>query len=337
MADEKLPPTKGSDNWMRNIRKKAKELAHSVMMDYVELATTLWDIYDTPIHGDKNNPPIYTQWGYNKLGAFAAEELGLSPRKTDYLKSIGFMIRVTLKDSDPEWIERLLQLGWSKVRELSRAVEAHQLQEWVLQAEQASYKEIEKMVVTFLADKQKATEERAAATTGYSISKDPFAPLPNEAYTTSGVDGNDVNIAVSGAEFSSAIAVPPTVEALIPMPGVPIPERIINESFGFYEEQHKVVKQALIKAGELSGSTKKSNNMSLICADFLASNDFSTANEEQRLKFVAKLEQLLGYKFVVANADDYSIAYGIDNLRKIAAFQVNQHAQVQEEAVVCSR
>lgn len=210
----------------------------------------------------------------------------------------------------------------------------------VLQAEQATFKEVEDMVTKYRQNERKAEEESAAATAGYSLSKDPFAPhstevLKEDVLAAASGDGIDVNVAVSGAEFSSDVAVPPNFLAT-PTPievAVPAPEKLVTETFSLYEEQHKNVKLALQKASQISNSEKKSNNLSLICANFLATNDFSGTSEEQLLKFVARLEQVLGHKLIVADPDDYSVVYGLENLKKVAIFQVKQQQQQMEVAL----
>ena len=337
MANE-IAMEKGSNAWGKSVRKRARELAHNVTMDYVELATILWEIHDTPINGDRSNPAIYTEWGFNKLSDFAKEELGLEPRKANYLCGIGNVIKVELGNSDPHWLNRFLELGWTKVREISRVLKAHQLKEWVLQAEQATFKEIEAMVAVYRQNEEKALQDRETAAGGYTISKDPFAPPKTDIQETDALDGADVSIAVSGADYDSnpaGLPETPTVKISAPIIDVPIPEKLTSEVFSLYEKQLEDVKKALKKAGELSGSSKKSHNLALICADFIAQNDFSSGGEEQKIKFIAKIENLLGYKLVAANPDDYSVAYGFENLKKMASHQVLQQQVV--EVVACSR
>ncbi len=317
-------PTKGSKAWGNQIKKKAIELSHSMTTNYVELAKVLYTIDDTPVDGDPNNPAIYTSWKYETLAKFAAQELGLEPRKANYLHSIGFTLLVELANSDPEWLERYYMLGWCKVREISRVIKAHQLQDWVLKAEQATYKEVQDMVIRYKTNENKATLARLASAGPATLAKDPFGPPKVDV-----LDGVEVNSVTQGASFDETQEVPVTVPVIPPiMVPVPEPEKITTETFAFYEGQLKNVQDALKMCSKISGSDKKSNNLALICMDFLATNSFTNADEEQRLKFLAKLETHLGYKLIAADPYTFEPAYGLETLKRVAEVMVSEPVAV---------
>ena len=88
-------------------------------------------------------------------------------------------------------------------------------------------------------------------------------------------------------------------------------------------EHMETVQLALRRAAELARSgSSVSSQFSLICLDFLATNDFRFANEQQRLRFLAKFEKLTGYKLVIVDPDrdrgDGEIVYGIETLERLA-------------------
>lgn len=95
--------------------------------------------------------------------------------------------------------------------------------------------------------------------------------------------------------------------------GVPIEkrQRVIADLFG---DQIETYELAIKRSMELSRSQKIGNNLSLICLDFLATNDFKFDNEEQRLRFLAKFENLMGYKLVIIDPEAGEVVYGIKTL-----------------------
>lgn len=310
----------GSKDWFEKSRKKAKQLAHSLTLEYVELAKLLYLLDDTPVDNDPNAPAVYTYWGYNSLKHYALDELGLLPRKLEYLYSIGYTLQVELSKADPEWLERFLMLGWTKVRELCRVIKVEQLMDWVLKAEQATFKEVQDMVTRYKAELDKAALNRLASSGPVTENKDPFAAPKIEQESIGGVE---VETIVTGADFNEAEAPAMSVENTPAyLPTVPEPEKITVESFSFYEDQLKTVKEALTRAKQLSGSEKKSHNLSLICLEFLATNDFNKADEDQKLKFLARLEKHLGYKIVAADPDSFEPVYGMQTLEKVAESMV---------------
>lgn len=88
--------------------------------------------------------------------------------------------------------------------------------------------------------------------------------------------------------------------------------------FALYPEQLESVELAIKRAAELSNSSKRSHNLSLVCLDFLATNNFSIADEEQRLKFLVKFEKLLGYKLIIVDDEAEEVVYGINTLAQLA-------------------
>jgi hypothetical protein len=82
--------------------------------------------------------------------------------------------------------------------------------------------------------------------------------------------------------------------------------------------QASTVGAALQRASQLSGSPKDGHNLTLICTDFLATNDFLTASGETKLRYLAKIEQLLGLRLIVVNPDCSEVLHGMDTLEKLS-------------------
>jgi hypothetical protein len=94
------------------------------------------------------------------------------------------------------------------------------------------------------------------------------------------------------------------------------PDDMKKEYFAFYPEQHEIVVQALAAAQGLSGSTVKSNNLHLICLDFLASNDDGRSTKKQKLRRLTQIAQGFGYDLVIV--DDGDVVFGLETLEKLA-------------------
>jgi hypothetical protein len=90
-------------------------------------------------------------------------------------------------------------------------------------------------------------------------------------------------------------------------------------TFKLVHSQYDNVKAALERAGQLSKSKVRSHNLSLICLDFLTTNDFRKSDDpDQALRFLtAKFERILGKKLVVIDPDRWEIEYGLESLRRV--------------------
>jgi hypothetical protein len=57
----------GSEEWSDKLRRKARDLAGRINRDYMDLGEILYTVWDTPVDGDRQKPPIYTSWGYESF------------------------------------------------------------------------------------------------------------------------------------------------------------------------------------------------------------------------------------------------------------------------------
>lgn len=107
-------------------------------------------------------------------------------------------------------------------------------------------------------------------------------------------------------------------------PEYPDPPEDVEEwterTFYLADAQLQNVDAALERAKQLSKSDSLNQNLSLICLDFLATNEFRLANDPKAaLRLLAKFEKLLGKKIVVVNPATREIEYGIEALELVAA------------------
>ncbi len=292
----------GSKTWQKKVRSQAKELAHSIETSYLSLAEILFTVYDTPVNGDRANGPVFAQWGFRSFRDYAEQELGLHYKKAERLRLIWYRLEVELADMETETKSRLVNLGWSKVRELCRpgVLNLRNAKAWVEKAENMNYQTLDAAVRKYL-DRQEDEEiERVVREDGDPIEKsNKLAEERTPAEQEEHEEEERNSVSPSEIQWEDS-------------------DQLFSKSFAFHADQIETVKLALKRAEELSGRSAGGHNLSLICLDYLATNDFTKASEEQRLRYVAKLEKSLGLKFVVVDPVNAEVVYGLSILEKLA-------------------
>ena len=91
-----------------------------------------------------------------------------------------------------------------------------------------------------------------------------------------------------------------------------------HRHFALPPDADELVDAALARARQLSGSVSPSHLLTVICQDFLATNQFGKPGPDLVVRFIAKYEQVLQVRLVVIDADDNPI-YGMDHLEALAA------------------
>lgn len=281
----------GSKYWANKIRKRAKELAGDLETGYMELAKILYQVYDVPVDGEASNGPIFKAWGYKSFAEYAEEELHLHRRKAERLRGIWYRLEVELAGMNPDLKERIVRIGWSKVRELVRVLTLKNAEEWVKRAEECSYTQL------------------LVAVSKYREEVDKMQQLPKI-----NPEGNEGDSGLGGGNnpvFSDGGGIVGVSDQEPPIPPV---EKHVFEHFMLYEEQAEIVRSALQRASEISKSDKKSHNLHLICMDFLATNDFKNSPVEDRMAFLAKFESMLGLKLIAVDPESNDVVYGMSTL-----------------------
>lgn len=278
----------GSDAWANKIRKRAHQLSKAMDAGYLELAEILYKMYVTPIDNDPSKGALWTKWGYNSYKEYAREELGLGPRKAERLRQIWFHVEERLHGRlDPSLKKRLYAIGWSKLREIAPLMVESNVEKWLSLAEQASCKQLTSETKRFRARLDKAREKR----------------LANEE--------NPGSESLEGFEEE---------ESLLEQIAVDDDSlRLKTKVFGFYPDQLANVEAALDRAEEMSNSDSPSNNLSLICMDFLATNDFGREGDPVNiLRYLSRMEHSLGVKLVAVNTKKKEVVYGMRTLEEMA-------------------
>ena len=311
-------PQRGSKSWCHKVRKRARQLASDMDTGYMELAQILYEVWDTPIDGDPNKGPIYKSWGYDSFARWADEDLHIQKRKAERLRAIWYTLEVELIGLDPELKKRIIFLGVSKCRELVRVLELSNAEDWVAIAEKSSYPVLRASIAKAkeVSDLAKAQAKAAAAIAATEAAEE-AAEEEGEEPDLEAVGGN-AHVPEASPDFD---AEPDRggPQPAIPVAPLPEPEEMAFEHFGLFPEQHLNVKLAIRKAGELSGSDKKSHNLDLICTDFLANNDIIPANlVENRARLLRRLEQVFAVKIIALDLANDEVVYGAGILSKLA-------------------
>ncbi len=273
---EKSTSIVGSKPWASKLRHRAKELAGFLENGYMEMAHILYQVYDTPVDGDRRRGALYTAWGFDSFAEYAEKELQINRKRAERLRKIWYVLEVEMKDLDPDLKQRIVNLGFCKVRELIRVLTVRNAKPWIDRAENMTYYELEANV----------NDERRRQ------------------------GANEAMLQAESADSKE------TDDA--PAPEPPPPEILTREIFGFYPAQLANVRKAIEMAQKLSHSDKKSHNLDMICLDFLATNDFVAGDTDARLRYIAKLERVLGLRLVAVGPDG-DVLYGVDTLELAAS------------------
>lgn len=270
----------GSDRWFEALRQSAKNLIDRINRDYIELGGVLWDIYNTP---HRNGLPIFKVWGYQNFQSYAKEELGIHPRRADQLKAVFYRLFVDLEEMDPGLRNRLIGLGFGRVRELARVITLDTATDWIERAEKWSSWQTYQAVVGYLHEQQRLLEQ--AALRG------------DEAYDE-GLSEEDLFERVASDV-----------------------ERQFPRRFNFYTGQLEIIDAAIERAQQTSGSEVKSHNLYLICLEFLGTHNWTKPSRDQTVQWWVQLEQACaasGLKIVLGDAETNEIVYGVETFCDLA-------------------
>jgi hypothetical protein len=297
----------GSEKWANQLRQETQTLANQIETGYMKLAEKLWLIFDTPVDGDSVRAPIWTLWkdkegrAYTTFDRYVDAELDINYKKAQRLRAIWKTFKIDLQ-LDDETLQRVVDLGFSKVRELARpnVLTKRNVMSWIEKAENMTYLKLATNITKYIDDKKTADSTKAAeAEYNGSLGSAPTRGPDDDEEEAEERAKEDVR-RIEGLEMSS-------------------------EPFSctLYGDQIETVNLAMKRSAELSNSDKKGQNLSLICLDFLATNDFKFADENQRLRFLAKYEKLTGYKLIIIDPEagddgEGEVVYGIKTLEKLA-------------------
>jgi len=313
----------GSKAWANKVRKRAQVLSKELDVGYMELGKILYEVCATPIDNVKGGKPVFTTWGHETFAHYAEEELGLHRKKAERLRTIWYTLEVRLSGLDETSKKRLIDLGSGKMRQLARVLDVPNAAAWLDLAERTPCANLEAKVKQAIEEAKRSLAQQKVASSVIGgetslVEGTPFGDETDEAGATPG-DDEESEDAEEGTEEGGAAGKAPSDIAMasaVPLDG----EDMQFMHFGLFPEQYLIVGDALTRAGELSGSSKKGHNLSMICTDFLATNDFvgGPKAEETRARYLAKIERLLGCRLIAVDVKSKDVVYGLGTLEKLA-------------------
>lgn len=304
----------GSKEWADQLRKDTKQLATNIDSDYLRLASNLWELFDRPVDNDPKKTNWLTKWGFGNIGEYAEKELGIHKRIAERLRRIWAVVGVQCALDKP-YLDRFIKIGRSKARILTRdgVMDVKNAKSWIEKAEKMTYLALEEEVSTFLSGRtgvMKGTLGKVEKVDddGDIIEEDEVASVAASTYspplkTLWQTTKDEVVAQVNAAAGKS----------------VEVEEQTIPKHFALFPDQMDSVKAALERASELSNSKKDGQNLSLICLDFLATNEFKNASIEQTQRFFKRIEKAMNVKIVALSPENYEILYGYKTLEKISS------------------
>ena len=273
----KEPP--GTEEWSVKVRSRARKLVDSIDQGYMELAELIHWVWSTPIDGDPMKACVCVAWGYQNYTQWAEEELGLHKRKTERLKAIWDHLHITLGGKlERKTQRRLIALGWTKVRELTRVIDETNIEPWIEMAEHLNYQEL------CVAVRQALEEHEKNAVTD---AVNPDAEEEEE-------------------EFKGA-APPPDIGRFREFRVYLTPEQKANIHLALDRAKELAASERNGHCLDLICTDFLGTN------DFRKANDPDTA-----LRFLAKFETHMDKRLVIINPHTWEIEYGMDTLSKAA-------------------
>jgi hypothetical protein len=325
----------GSKAWAEHKCEEARTLIKGIDSQYIHLGKLLWDLYDIPVDNNPANKPVYSLFGYAKFEEFCEKELGLHYRKAYTFRAIYYRLHIELKDMDAQLRDRIIALGWTKVRSITRVLTLANAVSWVEYAEKHTSLAIEKKVSEHLeeARKKKAMEEGLgfeAAAVGASFVEDapPTADTKKKPVKKTTVTPNATEAMEPAGEDllptfdqEHQTEIDTSTDEPIFDPSIDIDPRT-KRVFWLDPGENELVEQALTLSKKLSGKDTPGTNLSLICLEFTATND-STARQnmkdEFKLVMLAQVEKLLGLELLAVDPKSGNAVYASASLKKKAA------------------
>jgi len=293
----------GSLHWAEGKRKRAKHLARQLDTGYVEMARLLYWFDQIPVNDDPRRAPTYTRWGYTSFNDFVTIDLGMHVRRAQRLRVIGRMLEVELAGLDVDLRDRLINLGWTKVRELARIFankhDRRTVEEWVDYSETHNHLLVERAVGRAL-DRMGEADGEVVDDVGEDVVQDEDAEA-NEAEREKFLGCGTIKVTDAAA-------------------ALPKPERTKVFTFTCMDENIDLVLAALERAGELGGMERsKSSRLGLICMDFIACNDWGKAGDPKaKVSYLNKLERLLNMRLVAIDPKRNKVVYGFRALKLLS-------------------
>jgi len=331
----------GSEGWQEAARNAAKTTVRTLHRTYIQLGGYLNEISKTHVDNDPMKPLVWQAWGYKNFAAYCEAELGMNERKMNFVSRIYRVVFEELASLPDDVRARVVDIDYSKIRELVGVLTADNVYEWLGEIEAGincadlgkavrEYRQRAKdlgmyqdgKVVTSLppvvqnAPKQPqkpATPSAPWPTPSPASASAPVKPPAAPAPT------NVVQMPVKPAAPppSLALSAKAAVQAVhqakagdVGTPMSPTLQETATDKFVafLYPDQAKLVKMAFQAAQELSCSAKPGHLLTLICTDYLATNGAVVPGTEGFQNYLMNLEKIYGCDLIAIDRTSKKLA-----------------------------
>lgn len=293
MSDEStitVQAVEGSIEWCNRIRDRLRRLVFERDTGFMEIGEMLHKLCDLPLDNDPTKPPVYSLWGYSSLWEMAEKELSIGRRTAERYRRIWQFLVNDLEGKLPIGLRhRYAALGFAKAHDLVATMNLENAEAWIKMAEDLSYSDLRQLI------RDRLREQR-------QVERDAEVKA-----------AEDEALGVEEEQLPKQKPAPP-----------PLPEDIAHfrqKSFFLSPEQFDLVELTLKCAAKLSRSGKAGHNITMVCTDFLATNNFQLpgiADSDMYLNYLAKIERLFGKRLVVIDPKAKQIEYGVEALKMLA-------------------
>lgn len=268
------------------LREEARNLVHEIESKYWDLGRVLYDVYDGVPGGYRalmkgkgsatDRVELFRKWGYSGFGEYCEQEVGIRKRTAENLRFAYYWFAIQ-QGMPKEVIDELISVGRSKVYLLAGVADLSNITLWIDKAKNLTFEDLKKAI---------STAKAVAA----SKSKDSEEPDQGS------------NKASSKKEDKSK--------------PLPKPEEMTTFQAGLFDSQKEVCDAAFERAQGLSRSEKKGHNMTLICQDFLANNDFDDPKKDIG-KYLSKISRRLGLLIIAVDPETGKPVHNADLLWRL--------------------
>ncbi len=276
-----VPHAVGSKSWASKLRVKARQLARESDLIFMELGKVLYFIWDTPDSPDKpgsSSDPLYARWGFESFAEYVEKELGMDRRRAQRLRKIWYALEVDCNGIDDKLKQDLVEMGSTKLRELSRVLTAENAQEWYDTCRDLNVNQIMEVINDHF-DKLNEREKRFDDTT----------PDPEEQVQEPEEDADE------GALYNENFKLYPQQQQSL---------KNAIDAARILSNNPKAKK----------GHCLDLICMDFIATNDIVSK----STDETREKYIAKMEQRLGLKLVAFDPKSGEIVHGLETLESLA-------------------
>lgn len=314
---KEVPYSIGSPEWAAALRSDAKTVATDLERGYIRLGQILYEARTTTVGNVPGGAPIFTTWGFKDFDDWVTQELGLHEHKATSLMRIYRRLVVEMRDLDPAVRERILRLGWTKVREVSRVLTVKNALQWAQLGETANYHDFRRAVSKHADDLQQQAidtakadiaQQEAKAAEKTTVQKAAGPGLPADLVNPEGSDEDEMPPVFStGVGFAADDDAADDAASEVPMPEI---QKTIPFNFALYPEQAQVFRDALKMAESHNPGKVKSYYLEVLALEYLA-NYFAGENaRDKKITTIRRLGELLGLSVIARDQETGEVVCG---------------------------